>query len=133
MYLDRATSSRGSRASSRSTPALSPPRLNSATQYLPCSTAFLTQRSASKTFDDRLNDCGALPLTQVKCAGTPRPIGALGEQDRQTVVADPHSMPPMSLESPRRVAVISLFPGGLPIAPEGEAPEVENTTSLRCS
>ena len=40
--MKRATSSRGSRATSRSTPALSPPLLNSATQYLPCSTASLS-------------------------------------------------------------------------------------------
>ena len=38
LYLERATSSRGSRASSRSMPALSPPLLNSATQYLCCFT-----------------------------------------------------------------------------------------------
>ena len=86
MYLGSGqTSSRGSRASSRSTPALSPPRLNSATQYLPCSTAFLTQRSASKTFDDRLNDCGALPLTQGQMrrdAAADRRIGGAGPANR---------------------------------------------------
>ena len=47
LYLARASSSRGSRASSRSTPALSPPLLNSTTQYLCCFTA-LSQRCQRK-------------------------------------------------------------------------------------
>ena len=88
MYLERATSSRGSRATSRSTPALSPPLLNSATQYLPCSTASLSQRSASKRSTSTLNDRRALPLTQVKCVG--RGNVAAGQRVGRVGSAIPH-------------------------------------------
>ena len=68
LYLQRATSSRGSRASSRSMPALSPPLLNSATQYLCCFTYLssdhrLRLKHVRRIAGFALDQCRNLPVS----------------------------------------------------------------------
>jgi hypothetical protein len=61
------------RASSRSTPALSPPSLNSATQYLPCSIDTSTERRKK-----RISVLGAPLLTWIKARTLPRHVLSYG-------------------------------------------------------